>query len=208
MGTTAFFITEAKSFAGWLLEHNLRPGYEFYVQQLKLLNWLRPGPRWILKWPYHLWHLDTLLDIFPDAIVIHLHRDPRKAIPSVCNLAALAREPFCNQIDRGALGQFWMNYNAKGLARGLAAKERTGSNHIVDVDYADLTTSPSAVIQQIMDRTDLEPDDAWLRSIPAARTINQATFAAYQTYTLSQFGLDADQIRERFASYIDTYAWD
>jgi hypothetical protein len=86
MGTTAFFITEAKSFASWLLDHNIRPAYQFYLQQLKLLNWLRPGRRWVLKWPYHLWHLDALLDVFPDAIVIHNHRDPRVAIPSACSL--------------------------------------------------------------------------------------------------------------------------
>lgn len=207
MGTTAFFITEAKSFAGWLLAHDLRPGYEFYVQQLKLLNWIRPGRRWILKWPYHLWHLDTLLQVLPDAMVVHLHRDPREAIASVCNLAALAREPFCNQIDRAALGQFWIDYNASGLARGLAANESTGRTRIIDVNYDDLITRPSAVIQRIVDRTDLEPDDDWLRSIPAARTINQTAAAGHPFYTLSQFGLDADQIRERFATYIDTYDW-
>ena len=207
MGTTAFFITEAQSFAVWLLEHDLRPGYEFYVQQLQLLNWLRPGRRWILKWPYHLWHLDALLDVLPDTLVVHLHRDPRKAIPSVCNLAALAREPFCNQIDRQALGQFWINYNAIGLERGLAARERAGTNRILDVDYAELTSNPLAVIQRILDRAGLEPDAAWLRSIPTACTENQATPAAYPAFSLSQFGLDADQIRERFATYIDTYDW-
>ena len=207
MGTTAFFITEARSFAGWLLEHDLRPGYEFYVQQLQLLNWLRPGRRWILKWPYHLWHLDALLDVLPDTLVVHLHRDPRKAIPSVCNLAALAREPFCNQIDRQALGQFWLDYNESGLARGLAAKERAGTNHIVDVDYAELTTNPLAVIQRILDRAGLEPNAAWLRAIPVASTIRPQAPTGSQPYTLSQFGLDADQIRERFAAYIDTHDW-
>ncbi|MEJ2284165.1 MAG: sulfotransferase [Desulfobacterales bacterium] len=207
MGTTAFFITEAKSFAGWLLEHDLRPGYEFYVLQLQLLNWLRPGSRWILKWPYHLWHLDALLGVLTDVMVVHIHRDPRQAILSVCNLAALAREPFCNQIDRQALGQFWINYNAIGLERGLAARERAGTNRILDVDYAELTSNPLAVIQKVLDRAGLEPDAAWLRSIPTACTENQATPAAYPAFSLSQFGLDADQIRERFATYIDTYDW-
>ena len=207
MGTTGFFITEAKSFAGWLLEQDLRPAYQFHLHQLKLLNWLRPGNRWVLKWPYHLWHLDTLLEVFPDAFVIHIHRDPLKAIPSVCSLATLAREPFCNQIDRGALGQFWMKYYEKGLTRALAARERAGTARILDVNYADLITSPSAMVQRIVDRTGLEPDEAWLSSIPAARTIKQEAPAGSHSYTLSQFGLDPEQIRERFAAYIDSFGW-
>jgi len=52
MGTTAFFITEARSFAWWLLE------------------------------------------VFPDATVIHIHRHPCAAIPSVCSLAALGPGAF------------------------------------------------------------------------------------------------------------------
>ena len=53
-------ITEAKSFAWWLLDHGMQQGYEFYKAQLQLLSWLRPAKRWIVKWPYHLWHIDTL----------------------------------------------------------------------------------------------------------------------------------------------------
>jgi hypothetical protein len=208
MGTTAFFITEAKSFAGWLLAQDLRPAYRFYLHQLKLLNWLRPGKRWVLKWPYHLWHLDALLEIFPDAFVIHIHRDPREAIPSVCSLAALAREPFCNQIDRGALGQFWMAYSESGLSRGLAAREGEGRTRILDVNYDDLITSPSGVIQQIVQRTGLAPDEVWLSTIPAAGVQKSGAHAANYPYTLSEFGLDAEQIREGFETYIKSFNWD
>jgi hypothetical protein len=207
MGTTGFFITEAKSFAGWLLEQDLRPAYQFYLHQLKLLNWLRPGNRWVLKWPYHLWHLDALLETFPDSFVIHIHRDPREAIPSVCSLAALAREPFCNQIDRSALGQFWINYCEKGLARALAASGSARTTRILDVGYSDLITNPSAVIQRIIDRTGLEPDEIWLNSISAARAIKKGEQAGNHPYTLSQFGLDPDQIRERFETYLKSFVW-
>ena len=205
MGTTAFFITEARSFAWWLLDHDIGPGYRFYEYQLKLLNWLRPGRRWVLKWPYHLWHLDALLEVFPDATVIHIHRDPREAIPSVCSLAALAREPFCERIDNAALGQFWIDYNEAGLERGLASRAKAGPGQIIDVGYADLKTDPSAVIERIRDAVDLEPGDAWLSALPTGRQKKQAQHDERHQYALSQFGLDAHSIRRRFAGYIKTY---
>ena len=202
MGTTGFFITEAKSFAGWLLNRDLRPAYQFYLQQLKLLNWLRPGNRWILKWPYHLWHLDALLEVFPDAFVIQIHRDPLEAIPSVCSLSALAREPFCNQIDRIALGQFWMAYCAEGLSRALAARERNGGTRILDIHYSELVVNPSAVIRRIMDWSGLNPDEAWLNTMPAARKNRADRPVGSHAYNLSEYGLDPDQIRDRFETYM------
>jgi len=58
-----------------------------------------------------------------------------------------------------------------------------------------------------VDRADLEPDETWLNSIPAACTMMQEAPAGSHSYTLSQFGLDPEQIRERFAAYIDSFGW-
>ncbi|MGD9301038.1 MAG: sulfotransferase [Desulfobacterales bacterium] len=205
MGTTAFFITEAKSFAWWLLDHEIHSGYRFYEYQLKLLNWLRPGARWLLKWPYHLWHLDVLIETFPEAAIIHIHRDPREAIPSVCSLATLARKPFCKSVDKKALGQFWTDYNQAGLKRGLGSRAKAGPNQIIDVGYNDLTSDPAAVLGRILEAVNLKPDDARLRALPIGRKERQEKIQARHLYNLSQFGLDANQIRERFATYIETY---
>jgi hypothetical protein len=205
MGTTAFFITEAKSIAWWLLDQDFGPGYRFYKDQIKILNWLRPGRRWVLKWPFHIWHLDALLEVFPDATVIHIHRHPQEAIASVCSLAALAREPFCDRIDNQALGQFWMDYNDEGLKRGLASRVKATSDQIIDVCYADLVTHPLAEIQRILDRIGLERDEAWLNALSTGRQKLQEKNRDRHQYALSQFGLDADTVNRRFADYIKTY---
>ena len=208
MGTTAFFITEAKSVAWWLLDQDFGPGYRFYKDQIKILNWLRPGRRWVLKWPFHLWHLDALLDVFPDATVIQIHRHPQKAIASTCSLAALAREPFCDRIDNQALGQFWMDYNNEGLKRGLTSRAMAASDQIIDVCYANLMINPSAEIQRIIDRIGLERDEAWLDALPTGRQKVPEKNRDRHQYALSQFGLDADTVNRRFADYIKTYEFE
>jgi hypothetical protein len=208
MGTTAFFITEAKSVAWWLLDQNFVPGYRFYKDQIKILNWLRPSRRWVLKWPFHLWHLDALLNVFPDATVIHIHRHPQEAIASVSSLAALAREPFCDPIDNHALGKFWMNYNDEGLKRGLASRTKAAADRIIDVCYTDLVANPSAEIQRILDRVGIEGDETWLNCLPTGRQKAQKPNGASHQYILSQFGLDADTVHRRFADYIKTYEFE
>ena len=61
------------------------------------------------------------------------------------------------------------------------------------------------MIQRIRAAIDLEPDDAWLSALPTGRPKAQAKNRGRHQYTLSQFGLDAHNIRRRFADYIKTY---
>jgi hypothetical protein len=204
-GTTSFFMTEAKSFAWWLLDHGLQHGYDFYKIQLQLLNWLRPGRRWVLKWPYHLWHLDTLMKTFPDATIIHLHRNPAEAIPSVCNLAALARSSFCESIDNEALGKFWLDYYETGLARGFAAREKAAANQVIDIRYPDLKKNPLSVINQIQNIIGLSGFEAWTGSLQANLKAMEKKVPGRPHYAPAQFGLDPNEIRERFSKYIEDY---
>jgi len=204
-GTTAFVISEAKSYAWWLLNQDMHDSYAFYKLQLQLLNWQRPGHPWVLKWPYHLWHLDTLLDVFPDATIIHIHRDPCEAIPSVCSLSALARSSFVESIDTTALGKFWLEYSSAGLQRGLQARKRIAQNQIIDVRYTDLKTNPKAVMQKILQKMDLERDEDWINSIGEPDKNRQRKQKTAHQYSLSQFGLNETEIREHFALYIHEF---
>ena len=203
-GTTAFFITEAKSIAWWLLDNGLRHGYEFFKIQLQLLNWLRPGQQWVLKWPYHLWHLDDLLETFPDAVVVHLHRDPCETIASVSSLAALARSPFCASIDDVALGQFWLDYCEAGIQRSLISRQDVRQGQIMDIRYQDMMTHPLATIEPILDAADLTASEAWRNSLQAQRARKPKKHRRH-IYALSQFGLNPNEVRERFKKYIETF---
>ena len=204
-GTTSFFMTEAKSFSWWLLEHGMRHGYEFYKAQLQLLSWLRPARRWVLKWPYHLWHLETLLETFPDATLIHLHRDPHQTIPSVCSLAAAARAPFCESIDYAALGEFWLNYCAAGLERGLKARQKPLKNQIIDVRYPDLKADPLSALDHIQNTLKLNEFEAWIKSIRANLKFSTKKGSERHSYSPVRFEIETDQICKRFAGYVEEY---
>jgi hypothetical protein len=201
-GTTAFVISEAKSFAWWLLEQGLDQGYQFFKIQLQLLDWLRPGRRWVLKWPYHRWHLDTLFKTFPDADVIDIHRDPREAIPSVCSLAAAARAPFCEQIDTKGLGHFWLDYCEEGLKRSKNTRNVSGNDHIMDIRYPDLIQNPASVLSDIQKFLKLDSSESWFNSL--RKSANKKTPQKHR-YKMDQFGLNPEEIRERFHHYLEDY---
>jgi hypothetical protein len=69
-------------YGSWFQKQDLRPMYAYYGDLLKLLDWQRPGQRWLLKSPAHLWALDILVEMFPDACIIQTHRNPMQILPS------------------------------------------------------------------------------------------------------------------------------
>ena len=156
----------------------------------------------MLKWPYHLWHLDALLKTFADATIIHLHRDPAQAVPSVCSLAAAARAPFCERIEAEALGRFWLDYCEAGLKRSLMVRNQAWADRIIDIRYPDLKRNPLSVMKTIQQKINLDEPGTWATSLRAG--LERKALTRHQ-YAGGQFGLEADQIRERFFRYIQKY---
>src|SRR5262249_44033691 len=74
------------SFALWVEGQDQGPAYRLLRRLLLLLDWQRSAERWVLKTPQHLEYIDDLLGVFPDAVVVHTHRDPITSVASTCSL--------------------------------------------------------------------------------------------------------------------------
>jgi len=92
MGTVIEIFLWCPTYVEWLKTADQGPAYQELKTQLKLLQWQdasRRGKKWILKSPTHMSAPKTLLDTFPDALIIQTHRDPLKSIPSHCSMNAM-----------------------------------------------------------------------------------------------------------------------
>ena len=70
----------------YYLSHDQTPHYEHLATQLKALQFLRGGRRWLLKSPQHLEQLPVLNAVFPGVVVVFTHRDP---VPVVLSMLAM-----------------------------------------------------------------------------------------------------------------------
>src|SRR4029077_11660195 len=70
----------------WWQTHSEAHCYEHYYRTCQLIGSAEPAKRWLLKNPGHIDNLDLLFATFPRATVIQTHRDPAKAVPSLCAL--------------------------------------------------------------------------------------------------------------------------
>src|SRR5262249_52332224 len=71
------------SYQRWLDRADMVPVYHSHKRQLQYLQWRCPAHRWVLKAPGHLWAFDALLDVYPDARIVHTHRDPLQVVASI-----------------------------------------------------------------------------------------------------------------------------
>ena len=67
-----------------------------------------------------------------------------------------------------------------------------------------MTKDPLSVIENILNQIDLASDKPWFNSLGIDLKMKEAKQRQHQ-YALSQFGLSADNIRERLAEYIEKY---
>ena len=92
-------LYDTPSFTGWQLENLDTLGRVYRLHRRMLQTFQHDAGtdsdgaprRWLLKSPGHLSTLAALFAEYPDARVIHTHRDPRRFIASLVSLLAVLR---------------------------------------------------------------------------------------------------------------------
>ena len=76
-----------EGYSRWLADVDWRPAYRRHRRNLQLIGAGEPERRWVLKNPSHLFAAEALLEVYPDAVFVQTHRDPRRSMASMCSLA-------------------------------------------------------------------------------------------------------------------------
>jgi hypothetical protein len=193
------------SYFGWLLEQDLTPSYHYLRSVYRSLAYGKPERRWVLKAPIHLFALDALLAAFPDAYVVHVHRDPARVAASGCSLTAAARTLATLPRPPSTLGPEWLHGWSIGLDRALRVRDAVGAERFCDVQYDELVREPAAVIERVLSYVGEEPSADLASTVAAWIAANPSDRYGRHRYTLEEFGLRAEEVHERFAEYMSRF---
>jgi len=190
-------------YVDWLLRQDARIAYAAYRRQLQLVQHHRPhGERFVLKDPTHLVHLGTLLELFPDARFVFTHRDPGRALSSICSLYAHTRAIFSDDVDAHAIGREILNgYWPRALERAFELRETLPAGRVADVRYRDLTQDPLGTAERLYRDLGLALDEPARRAMQNFLSRRASQSAAVHEHEAEGFGLAAEALRERFADY-------
>lgn len=191
-------------YRSWLRAADHAPAYRFHRVFLQHLQHTDGRPRrFVLKCPDHVFTLDALAQIYPDARIIFLHRDPLEVLASVAGLTAILRQPFTADLDRQAIGhQVTEDWLAGTEAILRADAERLfPEDRVAHLRFRDFTVAPMAAIASVYERFGL-PLLPEVRQ-RMERRIAELPHGGYGgvKHALADYGIDADAMRPRFAAY-------
>ena len=191
------------SYSGWLQRHGLLHAYRFHRRFLQHLDADLPGRRWILKSPDHVFALDDIRKVYPDARLVFIHRDPARVLASVARLTEVLRRPFARSVDRVEVGRDVSASWVDGAQRMSALSAR--DNSVLHLHYQQIIRSPLDAVRAVYLHCNLVLTDEaeahmrrWLRT-----AVNVSR--PWRDYSLAEFGLDPHLLRERFVRYTDTF---
>lgn len=193
------------TYSAWLDTVDHLSAYRHHQRVLQVLQHGGVRGRWTLKSPHHALALEALSAVYPDSVLVVLHRDPTVLCASVCSLIRTLSASFTDADHRAWIGRRWPEVLAQSVDRMAAFRRAHPEHPVIDVHYADLVRDPVGTVGAIYRAAGqpLEPGSA--AAMSGYLAANPRHKFGVHRYDLAEFGLDADDIRERFATYTDRY---
>jgi hypothetical protein len=185
-------------YSDWLRGQDWTGAYRRHRRNLQLIGLPDAGRRWVLKNPSHLFALDALLRVYPDALVIQTHRAPRDAIASVCSLAAQASAGWSTTFCGEVIGRDQLDTWARGLDRFTEVRAASDPARFYDVAYDEFVADPAGTVEAVYGYFGLTLTG---RAAAAMRGLHEQSDSAAKPahhYALADFGLTGEQVDERF----------
>ena len=191
-------------YARWLMhEADLVPAYRYLRRMLQLLQWHHSAERWVLKSPAHILSLPALLEVFPDACLIHTHRDPLKVLSSVTSLLVVLRSLWSGDVDSHEIGRECSEWHRIGYERAvdLRSSGAIAPEQVIDVAFRDFVADPVAQVRRVYEHFGLTLEDRVAADMRAYVAANPSDRDGKHEHRFEHTGLDLEEERARMRRY-------
>jgi len=199
---------QTPSYAAWLAGADLGPAYHYHRLVLQVLQWGHPSTRWVLKAPSHMSAISCLLGEYPNACIVHTHRDPLQSMASAESLLTALISMRVSEVDMDLIKLFFAGEGLLSrLNQVIDARDRdpARASQFYDVRFSDLMQSPVDTLRGIYEHfsMDFGPEDeertrVYLASKPRGKHGQHA-------YRVEDLDIDIEEERARFRAYQQRY---
>jgi hypothetical protein len=180
--------------------------YRYLKKALQVLTYLRGPNRWVLKCPQHMEQLLPVFEVFPDATVALMHRDPiasiQSALVGVCYISRITRR----EIRPQQIADYWVDRYQRLLQACVRDRAKVPESQVVDVYFDRLMAQPMTVIEDIYAKAGLSLTAGVRATMERFLTDNPRGKHGQLVYHLKRdFGLTGEALRPRFQFYYDRF---
>jgi len=141
---------------------------------------------------------------FPDSKIVTIYRDPARSIASHVSVFAVVWKVLFPEMAKDSPESVAYARLAAKWFRHLH-EARDTLDEYYHLPFRDLTADPKAAILALYGQLGFEASEAFLAELEKANE-RQENFKSAHTYTLEEFGLSDDWIREQLGDVIDSHA--
>jgi hypothetical protein len=201
-------IYHVPSYLRWLERRGHDDAFRFHKRFLQHLQAQDPegaGRRWVLKCPDHVFTLDSLLSVYPDARFVFVHRDPTSVLPSVAKLTEVLRAPFTRTLDRIAMGAEVTRRCAQGADHILSASELLPEDRLLHLHYDEVTTDPLGALERLYGYYQTPFSEAARARVRSFLERRPRGGYGVNEYDPAEFGLEPARVRPHFEPYLGAF---
>jgi hypothetical protein len=200
-------VHEVPTYSMHLASADHTDAYRYHRRIMQTLDQNGQVERWLFKAPSHTATLAALFAVYPDARIVHVHRDPLKTVPSTLSLMATLKWMRCRHTDPVAVAPLlaWgFGAMLDGVIEGRASG-RLPDAQFADLRYADLLADPVTAVNGVYDQFGWDlTDEARQAMLDHLADRPQGKHGEHR-YSLEDFGLDPAEERARFANYQERF---
>ncbi|MEZ0357032.1 sulfotransferase [Mycobacterium sp. SA01] len=192
-------LAHVPTYAQWLSRQDWTKPYARHRKNLQLIGLNDPEKRWVLKNPSHLFALDAVFAVYPDALILQCHRPAETIMASMCSLAQHTTEGWSNTFKDDVIGADSLETWSRGLELFNTERAKRNPAQFYDVDYFELIREPISTVEKIYSHFGIELTDEARAAIQRTdEESKQGPRAPKHTYSLADYGLTEEQVKERF----------
>ncbi|OBH32439.1 hypothetical protein A5692_15475 [Mycobacterium sp. E342] len=198
-------LAHAPRWRDYYQAHDQTPHYEYLARQLKAMQFLRGGRRWLLKSPQHLEQVPVLDHVFPGSIVVFTHRDPVPVALSMIAMITYSARMHRTPVPVQEIAASWIDRLDDMLSALVRDRDTIGPDRSIDIRFDDFMADELGVAERVYALAG-EPFTA------EARTAIDDYLAGHRRGRLGNvatscemFGLDEADLRARFAPYVERF---
>ncbi len=191
-------------YARWLREEADHDRlYAFHRRFLQYLQASRPGARWALKSPAHLWQLGAMMRAYPDARLVQTHRDPLSIVSSLASMLPVLRSAYSAHVDSRAVATEWADECISALDASMEARKAgvVPAAQVVDLQFRDFMRDPPGAMATLYEAFGYRFEAGFALRIADYIAANPAGGTTGHRHGFADTGLDGSVTRARVSGY-------
>jgi Sulfotransferase family len=189
----------------YYLAHDQTSTYEYLATQLKALQFLRGGRRWLLKSPQHLEQLPVLAKVFPGVAVVCTHRDPVPVALSMVAMLTYSARMHRSPVPVQEIAAGWIDRLELMLASLARDREVIAPERSIDVTFDDFMADELGVAERVYGLVDEPVTDEARAAMADYLAGHQRGRLGRVVTSCEMFGLNEDELHARFAPYVSRF---